>query len=143
MSHINLKQQIEAFNKGIILDSDGESSECFNFFDWFCRDTSLENKAKKLFTQVKQFVKANPKLDTTKVYVFFKNNCPVNGQLYDDFRICDIESGDVLYTVIPEEKYAVTKWDEKCVIWGKENNFEGPIRKGVSLREVLKTEVVS
>jgi hypothetical protein len=42
---ITLKQQLEAFDKGIILDSDGGESDCYNFYDWFCKDTSLKNKS--------------------------------------------------------------------------------------------------
>lgn len=39
------------------------------------------------------------KINWNKVYVFYKQICPMEGPLYDDFRICDIESGDVLYTI--------------------------------------------
>jgi hypothetical protein len=37
MAKISLRQQLEAFDKGIYLDSDGGESWCFNFYDWFCR----------------------------------------------------------------------------------------------------------
>ena len=33
MNRINLKQQLEAFNQGIILDSEGDENECYNFYD--------------------------------------------------------------------------------------------------------------
>jgi hypothetical protein len=41
-------------------------------------------------------------LDKNKVYVFFKNNCPMNGPLYDSLSICDRESGDVLLWATPK-----------------------------------------
>ncbi len=97
-----LKKQLEAFEKGIYLDSYGnEDSGCYNFYDWFCKDYALKAKADKLFKQVKRWVKFR-NTDTEKVYVFFKNNCPMSGPLYDDFRICDIETGDVIWTVTPK-----------------------------------------
>jgi len=100
-----LKKQLEAFEKGIYLDSYGnEDSGCYNFYDWFCKDYALKAKADKLFKQVKRWVKFR-NTDTEKVYVFFKNNCPMSGPLYDDFRICDIETGDVIWTVTPKHRY--------------------------------------
>jgi hypothetical protein len=120
----NLKAQLEAFEKGIFLDSEGEDSWCFNFYDWFCKDTSLERKARSLYAKVKKFLKANPQIDTTKVYVFFKNNCPMVGPLYDDFRICDLENdGNIMFTVVPKCGHS-----GKAEIWGRKNNFEGPLK---------------
>ena len=114
---VTLKQQLEAFERGQYLDSDGKvDSSCFVFYDWFCRDESLQRKSTKLFSKVKRFVKANPELDTEKVYVFFKNNCPMVGRLYDDFRICNIEDGDVQYTVVPKCSHS-----KKAEIWGRTN----------------------
>jgi len=117
----NLKIQLEAFEKGIFLDSDGKESWCFTFYDWFCKDSSLERKARSLFAKVKKFLKANPQIDTTKVYVFFKNNCPMSGPLYDDFRICTEES--VMYTVTPKSGHS-----GKGEIWGNENGFKEPLK---------------
>ena len=120
---ITLKEQLDAFSKGIFLDSDGKSSQCYNFYDWFCEDKSLENKAKLLFAKTKKFVKHYPEIDQTKVYVFFKNNCPMNGPLYDDFRICDIETGDVLWNVTPRSGHS-----GQAEIWSKVNNFKEPYK---------------
>ena len=117
----NLKAQLEAFDKGIFLESDGKESWCFTFYDWFCKDTSLERKSRSLFAKVKKFLKANPQIDTEKVYVFFKNNCPGSGNLYDDFRICNDDG--VIYTVTPKCGHS-----GKAEIWGKENDFKEPLK---------------
>lgn len=127
-----LKQQLEAFEKGIILDSDGTSSECYNFYDWFCSDKALKARSERLFKMVKRWVKKR-NTDTDKVYVFFKNNCPFNGPLYDDFRICDVETGDVIYTVIPKCGHS-----GEAEVWGKDNKFQGPIITGKTLSEIFK-----
>ena len=126
-----LTEQLKAFEDGIILDSQGESDDCYNFYDWFCGETSLKNKAFKLFPMVKTFVKKF-EIDTDKVYVYFKNNCPMAGNLYDDFRICDIETGDVIYTVTPKSGHI----GDGAEIWGKENDFNEPLYEGKTLSEI-------
>lgn len=108
----------EAFNKG----------NCYGFFDWFCKDTSLPNKAKVLFAKMKSLVRSG-KFDPAKCYVFFKNNCPCCGKLYDDFRICDLETGDVIYTISPSNRVG------KADVWGVDNDFEASLVSG-TWREV-------
>ena len=130
---VTLKKQLEAFEKGIYLDSDGkEDSGCYNFYDWFCKDTALKAKADKLFKQVKRWVKFR-NTDTEKVYVFFKNNCPAFGPLYDDFRICDIETSDVIWTITPKCGHS-----GKAEVWGSQNDFNGPITVGQNMNEIYK-----
>lgn len=97
------------------------------WYDWFCRDTSLVNKTRTLGKKVLQLMKSN-KIDIEKNYVFFKNNCPMVGSLYDDFRICDLETGDVLYTIVPSSGFSATKG--RSEVWGRENNFKKPLVAG-------------
>jgi hypothetical protein len=118
-----LKNQLEAFDRGVFLDSDGKESWCYNFYDWFCKDKSLERKSVALFKKVKKFMSNYPELDQEKLYVFFKNNCPMVGSLYDDFRICDIETGNVVFTVVPKCSHS-----GKAEIWGKANDWKGAIK---------------
>lgn len=102
------------------------------WYDWFCKDSSLENKGKRLLQKLR-VISTSKKFDNDKTYVFFKNNCPCNGSLYDDFRICDIETGEVLYTVIPSSGRNHNKG--KAVVWGIENDFNEPLITG-TWREV-------
>lgn len=97
------------------------------WYDWFCRESSLVRKGEALLKKLKSIASSN-KFDNDKCYVFFKNNCPCVGSLYDDFRICDKETGDVLYTVIPKSGY---KCDEgRAQVYGVENGFREPIVEG-------------
>lgn len=97
------------------------------WYDWFCTDKALFNKGVSLLKKLKQIIKSS-KLDPDNQYVFFKNNCPVNGRLYDDFRICDIKSNEVIYTITPKSGHKCMQY--KGSVWGKENNFEKPLYEG-------------
>lgn len=133
-SKISLNEQLYAFKEGVILDADGTASECFNFFDWFCKDSSLKNKAKRLFPVVRRFVKMHPEIDTSSVYVFFKNNCPMFGSLYDSFSICDRESGDVIWWVSPKDRLG------NFSAYSASNGFKDPTYLGRNMTEAMKYE---
>ena len=45
------------------------------WYDWFCKDSSLANKTKKMGNIVRQ-VKRGGKVNLDDWYVWFKNNCP-------------------------------------------------------------------
>ena len=132
---VSLTHQLAEFTKGNIIDSEGNSNGCYNFYDWFCNESSLQRKSIKLFRAVKRFIEyAN--IDTSKYYVFFKNNCPMRGSLYDDFRICDRESGDVIWNVTP--KSGRTRQAE---IYGHSNGFNEPIVVADNLSQIYKSGV--
>ena len=102
-----------------------ECSPSFLFYDWFCSDASLERRAKVFIPKLK-FLVSEGLLDGDKHYVWFKNNCPLNGILYDDMRISTIPTGDKPYGdyvggFCPRLGYANTT--DKCQIWFiKEDN---------------------
>jgi hypothetical protein len=101
------------------------------WYDWFCKDSSLKNKGMYLLKKLKAISKSS-KFDNDKCYVFFKNGCTSFGKLYDEFKICDIETHDVIYDVIPNG------WgNDGCPeVWGEENDFEEPIVKFDSWKEL-------
>jgi hypothetical protein len=99
----------------------------FGFWDWFCSEKALENRAKSLFSKFKKIAKS-PKINPHTMYLWFKNNCPVNGNLYDDFRISYLSTGDVIYTIIPSSGHNTNLHEAE--LWGKENNFKEAIITG-------------
>lgn len=125
MSDISLTEQIKTNFSQFRNDSS------HGFFDWFCRDSALMGRSEKLIAKLMSIVEST-KIDKDNYYVFFKNNCPCNGDLYDDFRICDLESGEVIYTIVPKSAHS-----GKAEVWGKENGFELPVVAG-SWRDVKK-----
>lgn len=106
------------------------------WYDYFCKSSSLVNKGRALIRKLKKIYKLNELsgrkyFDPNKTYVFFKNNCPFCGNLYDDFRICDLETREVIFTI------QVNRYDQKhsAELWGQPNNFEGAILEG-SIKDV-------
>ena len=128
---ISIKSWIESFDKGEF-DSPSRITQCqAGWFDWFCKVSSLAAKTKALGKKLKQIADSK-KIDKEKQYVWFKNNCPMCGPLYDDFRIADIESGYTVYTIVPRSGHT-----GKAEVWGRENDFKCPLVKG-TWRDVVK-----
>ena len=122
-----LHKWLEAFDAGKFEPTDVQTQIGAGWYDWFCKDSSLANKTKTLGAKLKTLL-PSPKIDQKSTYVFFKNNCPMNGTLYDDFRICDIKTGDVIWTITPRVGHKSA--DGAAEVWGKENSFDGPIVHG-------------
>lgn len=75
--------------------------DCCSFFhDWFCDDSKLDKRALALTKKLRVFVDEGL-IDGDKNYVWFKNNCPMSGSLYDDMRISNIETGAFLGGICP------------------------------------------
>ena len=124
MAEISIRQWIENYNSGKY-DSHNMKVQCeAGWYDWFCRNESLHGKTKKLAPKVKQLAKSS-KVDVDNWYVWFKNNCPICGSLYDDFRFADIKTGEVIYTITFLKKPGQT-----VELWGKENDFKYPLVTG-------------
>ena len=104
------------------------------WYDWFCKDSSLKKKGESLLKKLRM-ISSSKKFDNDYCYVFFKNNCPLAGHLYDDFRICDMETGEVIYTVCPKSGHISDKGMGN--VWGRENGFEKPLFEG-SWKEIKK-----
>ncbi len=133
MGNTTIRQQLEAHSQGRYLDSDGKESECYVFFDWFCKNDQLKKKSDVLFKQLERFLKAMPDIDIDKHYVWFKNNCPVNGPLYDDFRIADIQTENTMYTVTAKCGHSGL-----AEAYSRSNCFSEPIATGKNFTEMLK-----
>lgn len=71
---INVKNWIIKFNQGEFDQGDFYTQVKAGWFDWFCKDTSLLNKTKRMGRIIKRI--KNEKL-LNSFYVWFKNNCPV------------------------------------------------------------------
>ena len=96
---MNLRQQIEMFDKGEF-DSKEHSVLCSaGWYDWFCSYASLQRRTKILYKKIK-FISSSKKLDLDNMKATFKNCCPMVGPLYDIIWVTSLDD-KVSFTIIP------------------------------------------
>ena len=135
---IALTQWIENFLNGQYDAADVKTQILAGWYDWFCKDSSLVNKTKKMGNIIKQ-VKDGGKVNLKDWYVWFKNNCPLNGPLYDDFRFARLETGDVQLTIQIDccwNNHRFSVWGRRSV--DSEFEHEKALFETDSQRELVK-----
>lgn len=91
------------------------SDKFFNFYDWFCKDSTLEKRMLSLVPKLKFLVKEGI-IDGESNYVWFKNNCPCDGSVYDDIRISTLDKENTfLGGFCPKTGH--NNIEEKCSVW--------------------------
>lgn len=133
MKEITLREWIKNFNEGAYESMDIQTQSEAGWYDWFCRDTSLRNKTKRMGNIIKQ-IKDGGRVDLDKTYVWFKNNCPMSGPLYDDFRIANINSNEIQLVIQIDSPWE----NEKYAVYSVENEFEKPALLTNSSRDLVK-----
>lgn len=121
---ISINAWVNRFDQGDFEGPGRMTQITAGWYDWFCLDKSLAAKTKKLGSMVKA-IASSPRFNPETSYVWFKNNCALHGngtKLYDDFRIADRATGDIIFTIIPKDPRS-----GMCEVWGRDNDFEGPI----------------
>ena len=135
---INVLAWIDKFNKGDFDKEDVKIQIEAGWYDWFCKDSSLLRKTQRMGKIIAKLNQGG-KVDLANCYVWFKNNCPLNGPLYDDFRFADLETGEVQFTIQLD-----CCWNNhKYVVWGrrgkgKEFNHDKPLLETDSVKELIE-----
>ena len=139
---ISIKEWIDKFLSGEFDKKDSFSEDIktqiqAGWYDWFCKDSSLANKTKKMGNIVRQ-VKRGGKVNLDDWYVWFKNNCPLNGPLYDDFRFAKLDTGDVQMTI-----QINCCWNKhRYAVYGRtpdgEGHWDEPLFESDSLKDLVK-----
>lgn len=116
------------FNQQIKTESIGNGlNHSHGFFDWFCDDGLLQQKSKGLIEKASQ-IKDTSRFDSTKVFMYFENACPGEGELFDRLLIANLKNGKVLYSVTPASGHKIAAG--RAQVWGRENKFNGPLVDG-------------
>ncbi len=130
---IPLRTWIQRFNNNEFESLDVKVQIEAGWYDWFCRDESLKNKTKKMGNIIKQ-IKNDGKVDLNNTYVWFKNNCPMNGPLFDDFRIANINDRATQLVI-----QIGSPWEnEKYAVYSVDDFFDKPVLLTNSSRELVK-----
>jgi len=103
---ISIRQFLENFDQGCYSSPDTNTQISAGWYDWFCSDKVLHKKTEVLVKKLKRIVNSK-KINQDTQCVWFKNNCPVSGLLYDDIRISDIETGDTVWCIVPRSGHKV------------------------------------
>jgi len=104
------------------------------WWDWFCQDSSLYNRTKKMIGIIRAAA-SSPLLDPKKTYVFFKNNAPLSGGTYDSVSFSDIETKEQIYWVSTKNKHSGQAEIFKAPNWEDDQQL---LPKGANVNDIKK-----
>lgn len=133
MAEMSVRQWQERFRSGDFNSRD-LSVQCeAGWYDWFCRDDALADRLKKL-SSVVLGIRAPFILDN--YYVWFKNNCPMAGPLYDDVRFEPLsgERDGKYFVVSLDSPHEQTKW----VLYTERYGYDAPEFSSGNVRDMAE-----
>jgi hypothetical protein len=97
---MSLAEFIVRYDRGEFDSPDKETMVRAGWYDQFRDPGELKSRLERMMPTIR-LVAMSPRVDPSKVYVFFKHNIPMFGELFDSFSVCDSETDAVLYFVAP------------------------------------------
>lgn len=133
MENISVRQWQEQFRAGAFSDKSFDTQCKAGWYDWFCNDDALAGRLKKI-AKVVMGITDPAILDN--YYVWFKNNCPMCGPLYDDVRFEPLvgERKGRYFLVALDSPHEKKKW----ALITERNGFESPEFECGDVREMIK-----
>lgn len=130
---ISVREWQEKFRAGAFSAQDRYTQCQAGWYDWFCQDHALAGRLKKI-GKVVMGIKDPFILDN--YYVWFKNNCPAYGPLYDDVRFEPLsgERGGQYFVVTLDSPHERAKW----VLTTERYGYEAPEFECGDIREMVR-----
>lgn len=133
MNELSVRQWQEAFRTGQFDDKSFGTQCKAGWYDWFCKDETLASRLKKI-SRVVMGITEPFILDN--YYVWFKNNCPVMGPLYDDVRFEPLvgERDGRYFLVALDSPHEKRKW----ALITERHGFDAPEFQCDHVRDMVK-----
>lgn len=130
---ISVRQWQEKFRSGAFNSPDFATQCAAGWYDWFCSDQALAGRLKKIGRVVMGIT--DPFI-LDNYHVSFKNNCPVDGPLYDDARFSPLsgESDGKYFVIALDSPHEVSKW----VMHTERYGFDAPEFECRSVRDMIR-----
>ena len=130
---LSVRQWQEKFRAGAFSTPDRYTQCEAGWYDWFCRDEALAGRLKKIGRVVMGIT--DPFI-LDNYYVWFKNNCPASGPLYDDVRFEPLsgERGGQYFVVTLDSPHERAKWALTTERFG----YEAPEFECGNIREMVR-----
>lgn len=131
--NISVRQWQAMYRLGAFSGKDTATQCDAGWYDWFCRDESLAARLKQIAPAV---VGITDPFILDNFYVWFKNNCPVVGQLYDDVRFEPLsgERNGKYFLIIKDSPHEKAKW----VLYTERYGFQEPEFQCGNVRDMIR-----